>query len=70
MYKFIRELEDPAYRLDKFWRAEPDFKEYDFQALKEWCGLTLEDSQKNKPWYWILRRNFKTKTSKTFYKIT
>ena len=41
MYKYIRELEDPNYRLDKFWRAEPDLREYDFQTLKEWCGLTL-----------------------------
>ena len=46
MYKHLREIEDPAYRLDKFWRAQPDFKEYNFQDLKEWCGLALEDSQK------------------------
>ena len=54
MVKYIRELEDPAYRLDKFWRNEPDLREYDFQTLKERCGLALEDTQKNKPWYHVL----------------
>ena len=42
MYKYIRDLEDPNYRLDKFWRAQPDFKEYNFQDLKEWCGLSFK----------------------------
>jgi len=69
MVKYIRELEDPAYRLDKFWRNEPDLKEYDFQTLKEWCGLTLEDKQKNKPWFWILRRNFKPKQTRHFIRL-
>jgi len=69
MYKHIRELEDPAYRLDKFWRAEPDFREYDFQTLKEWCGLTLDNNQKTKPWYWILRRNFKPKQVRHFIRL-
>ena len=44
MYKFIRELADPKYRTDKFWRAQPDLKEYNFKDLKEWCGLELKDS--------------------------
>jgi superfamily I DNA/RNA helicase len=69
LYKYIRELEDPAYRLDKFWREEPDFREYNFQTLKEWCGLTLEDDQKNKPWYWILRRNFKPRQVRHFIRL-
>ena len=69
MVKYIRELEDPAFRSDKFWRAEPDLREYDFQTLKEWCGLTLEDNQKNKPWYWILRRNFKPKQVRHFIRL-
>jgi len=69
MYKFIRELEDPGYRLDKFWRAEPDFKEYGFQDLKEWCGLTLADTEKEKPWYWILRRNFKPRQVRHFIRL-
>jgi superfamily I DNA/RNA helicase len=69
MYKYIRELEDPNYRQDKFWRAEPDLKEYDFQTLKEWCGLTLEDNQKTKPWYWILRRNFKPRQVRHFIRL-
>ena len=69
MYKHIRELEDPAYRLDKFWRAQPDFKEYNFQDLKEWCGLILEDSQKTKPWFWILRRNFKPRQVRHFIRL-
>ena len=69
MYKHIRELEDPAYRLDKFWRAQPEFKEYNFQDLKEWCGLILEDNQKNKPWFWILRRNFKPKQVRHFIRL-
>ena len=69
MYKHLRELEDPAYRLDKFWRAQPDFKEYNFQDLKEWCGLALEDSQKTKPWFWILRRNFKPRQVRHFIRL-
>ena len=69
MYKHIRELEDPAYRLDKFWRSEPDLREYDFQTLKEWCGLTLEDNQKTKPWFWILRRNFKPRQVRHFIRL-
>ena len=41
MYQYIRELTDPKFRLEKFWSSQPDFQEYNFQGLKEWCGLDL-----------------------------
>jgi superfamily I DNA/RNA helicase len=69
MFKFLRELSDPAFRLDKFWRAEPDFREYNFQDLKEWCGLELKDEDAKKPWYWILRRNFKPRQVRHFIRL-
>ena len=69
MYKFIRELSDPAYRLDKFWRNEPDLREYNFQDLKEWCGLELKEEDSKKPWYWILRRNFKPRQVRHFIRL-
>ena len=58
MYKYIRELKSPDYRTTKFWINEPDFKEYNFKDLKEWCGLDLPDDAQHKEWWWILRRNF------------
>jgi len=58
MYKYIRELKSPDYRASKFWINEPDFKEYNFKDLKEWCGLDLPDEAQHKEWWWILRRNF------------
>jgi len=69
MYKYIRELKDPAYRSEKFWSSEPDFKEYDFESLVEWSGLELQLKDKNKPWYWILRRNFKPKQVRHFIRL-
>ena len=69
MYKFIRELEKPEFRLDKFWMNEPDLKEYNFEDLKEWCGLQLKDEDKTKPWYWILRRNFKPQQVRHFIRL-
>lgn len=69
MYKFIRELSDPAFRLDKFWRNEPDLREYNFEDLKQWCGLELRAADKNKPWYWILRRNFKPRQIRHFIRL-
>ena len=69
MYKFIRELADPNFRLDKFWRAEPDFRQYNFTDLKEWCGLELKDEDSKKPWYWILRRNFKPRQVRHFIRL-
>ena len=58
MYRYIRELKEPGYRTQKFWLSEPDFKEYDFKTLQEWCGLDLPASSQNKQWWWVLRRNF------------
>jgi superfamily I DNA/RNA helicase len=69
MYKFIRELSDPEYRLDRFWRNEPDLREYNFQDLKEWCGLELKEEDSKKPWYWILRRNFKPRQVRQFIRL-
>ena len=69
MYKYIRELKDPKYRSEKFWSSEPDFKEYDFESLVEWSGLDLQLKDKNKPWYWILRRNFKPKQVRHFIRL-
>ena len=69
MYKFIRELEKPEFRSDKFWMNEPDLKEYNFEDLKEWCGLQLKDEDKIKPWYWILRRNFKPQQVRHFIRL-
>ena len=58
MYRYIRQLKNSAYRTQKFWSEEPDFKEYDFQDLQQWCGLSLPASAQKKQWWWILRRNF------------
>jgi len=58
MYKYIRELKDPDFRSQKFWVGVPDYQEYDFQMLKEWCGLDMDESMQHKQWWWILRRNF------------
>tara|TARA_R110000787_G_scaffold72057_1_gene160517 strand:- start:193 stop:1830 length:1638 start_codon:yes stop_codon:yes gene_type:complete len=69
MYKFIRELQDPNFRSDKFWKNEPDLKEYKFEDLKEWCGLELLEEDKTKPWYWILRRNFKPRQVRHFIRL-
>tara|TARA_R110000751_G_scaffold249903_2_gene349514 strand:- start:58 stop:1686 length:1629 start_codon:yes stop_codon:yes gene_type:complete len=67
MYQYIRELEKPEYRSEKFWLGEPDYKEYDFKELKDWCGLELEN--KNKHWFWILRRNFKPNQIRHFIRL-
>ena len=69
MFQYIRELEKPEYRLDKFWMGEPDYKEYNFIDLKEWCGLRLEDADQKKHWYWILRRNFKPNQIRHFIRL-
>ena len=69
MYQYIRQLEKPDYRSDKFWMKEPDFREYNFTELKEWCGLTLEDKDKKKHWFWILRRNFKPNQVRHFIRL-
>ena len=69
MFKYIRDLEKDAYRQDKFWMGQPDFKTYTFTELKEWCGLTLPDEKKNKEWWWILRRNFTSKQKIYFIRL-
>ena len=69
MYQFIRELKSPDFRSDKFWLSEPDFKEFGFVDLKEWCGLDMEDSYQKKHWYWILRRNFKPNQIRHFIRL-
>jgi hypothetical protein len=39
--------------------GEPDFKTYNFETLKEWCGLTVPDGkEKIKSGGGSLRRNF------------
>ena len=35
MFKYIREVTDSDYRTTKFWSREPDYKRYNFTALKE-----------------------------------
>ena len=42
LYRFIREVSDSDYRTDKFWSKEPDYRDYTFDYLKEWCGLDLK----------------------------
>jgi superfamily I DNA/RNA helicase len=69
LYRYIRELTEADYRTEKFWSAEPDFKEYGFEELKQWCGLDLDDKAKKKPWYWILRRNFKPGQTRNFIRL-
>ena len=69
MFKYIRDLEKDAFRQDKFWMGEPDFKTYNFEALKEWCGLTVPDEKKNKEWWWILRRNFTSRQKIYFIRL-
>ena len=60
MMKYIRELKDNSFRSIKFWVSLSDTQEYDFDGLRDWCGLDLSDDAYNKPWYEILKRNFHT----------
>ena len=69
MYQYIRELSDPKFRAEKFWSNQPDFQEYDFKELKEWCGLDLPDEAETKQWWWILRRNFKPNQIRHFIRL-
>ena len=55
MYRFIREVSDSDYRTDKFWSKEPDYRDYTFDYLKEWCGLDLPNGSAKKHWFWILK---------------
>ena len=58
MFRYIRELKDPDFRTPKFWKGVPDFQEYNFNDLREWCGLDMPDDMQKKKWWWILKRNF------------
>jgi hypothetical protein len=69
MYKYIRDIEKDAFRTEKFWMGEPDFKTYNFESLKEWCGLSIPDEKKNKEWWWILRRNFTSRQKIYFIRL-
>jgi hypothetical protein len=69
MFKYIRELKDLSYRRDKFWLSLPDYQEYNFQELKQWCGLDLEDDKHNQPWWEILQRNFKPEQVTYFIRL-
>jgi hypothetical protein len=69
MYKYIRDIEKDAFRTEKFWIGEPDFKTYNFETLKEWCGLAIPDEKKNKEWWWILRRNFTSRQKIYFIRL-
>ena len=69
MYKYIRDIEKDAFRTEKFWMGEPDFKTYNFESLKEWCGLSISDEKKNKEWWWILRRNFTSRQKIYFIRL-
>ena len=59
MFKYIRELQDLSFRRASFWSDLPDYQEYNFKELKEWCGLDLPDKAIKLPWWEILKRNFK-----------
>ena len=50
MYKYIRELKDLEYRTMRFWLGCVDTKMYDFQELREWCGLDMPDKGMSRPW--------------------
>ena len=58
MYKYIRELKDPKFRMRKFWLSESELEEYDFTKLTKYCGLNLSLSFQKKQWWHILKRNF------------
>ena len=69
LYRFIREVSDSDYRTDKFWSKEPDYRDYTFDYLKEWCGLDLPNGSQKKHWFWILKRNFKPGQTRNFIRL-
>lgn len=69
MFQYIRELKDLTYRRSSFWLKLPDYQEYDFKGLIEWCGLDLEETQKDAHWWDILRRNFKPEQVTYFIRL-
>ena len=59
MYKYIRELEDFNFRTPKFWQTIPDTQMFNLKDLREWAGLSMDDSYLQKNWWEVLKRNFK-----------
>jgi superfamily I DNA/RNA helicase len=68
MYKYIRSLSNDLYRKKEFWDQQENHKEYSFEDLKAWCGLTLKDEVKSQEWWHALKRNIKP-TEITYVKI-
>jgi len=58
MYRYIRELKDPRFRMPRFWNSESELEEYDFKKLTKDCGLDLPSTFQKKQWWNILNRNF------------
>ena len=58
MYKYIRELKDPKFRMRSFWNTESELEEYDFKKLTQYCGLDLSPTFQKKQWWHLLKRNF------------
>jgi len=69
LYKYIRDIESLNYRTEKFWINEPDYNQYDYTKLVEWCGLRVSEEQKTKEWWWILRRNFQPRQKINFIRL-
>lgn len=69
MFKYIRELQDLSFRRASFWSDLPDYQEYDFKGLKEWCGLDLPNEAVKFPWWDILKRNFKPEQTGYFIRL-
>jgi superfamily I DNA/RNA helicase len=68
MYKYVRALSNDLYRKKEFWDQQENHKEYSFEDLKAWCGLTLKDEVKSQEWWHALKRNIKP-TEITYVKI-
>jgi len=68
MYKYVRALSNDLYRKKEFWDQQENHKEYSFEDLKSWCGLTLKDEVKSQEWWHALKRNIKP-TEITYVKI-
>ena len=69
MMKFIREIKDYSFRRAGFWIDLPDTQRYDFDGLRDWCGLDLNDEAALKPWYEILNRNFLPSQTEYFVRL-
>tara|TARA_R100001015_G_C4634496_1_gene201108 strand:- start:6 stop:1631 length:1626 start_codon:yes stop_codon:yes gene_type:complete len=69
MMRYIREIKDNSYRRTGFWIDLPDTQQYDFDGLREWCGLDLNDEAATKPWWEILQRNFTANQTEYFVRL-